>query len=123
MSEIIAINKYNKKFISRRIKKKEELNKWINSTFLILVTLIIFLFIYYLWTLNANATMWYSIRNLEKEIYQLKSKKDIIETKIANLKSLDNISKDKSANEEMENIWWDFQSMVINENIQYAYNN
>ncbi len=111
-----------KKFISNRSKEKQELTKWINSTFISIIWLIIFLFIYFLWTLNANATIGYSIRELETEISQLKSQKDIMETKIANIKSLDNISRDKFSTIDMLEVR-NYESLVIKENVQYVYNN
>ena len=121
MNKFKTLNNY-KKFISNRSKAKQELNQWVNSTFVTIIWLIIFLFIYYLWTLNANATMWYSIRELEKEISQLKSQKDIMETKIANIKSLDNISNDAFSNIDMLEVS-NFESLVISDDIQYVYNN
>ena len=122
MNSIPNIKDYKKRFISNRSKAKKELTQWINSTFVSTIWLIIFLFIYYLWTLNANATMWYKIRDLEKEISQLKSQKDIIDTKIANIKSLDNISNDPFSNKDMLEVK-NFESLVINDDIQYVYNN
>jgi cell division protein FtsB len=118
----VTYNDYRNNFISKRSKVKEDLTKWVNSTFIIIMILIIFLFIYYLWTLNANATNGYSIRSLEKEIYQLNSKKDIIETKIANMKSLDSISKDDFSNKYIESAW-KYDSLVIKEWVKYVFNN
>lgn len=122
MNKNSTINNYKKSFISNRTKAKQELTKWVNSTFVTIIWLIIFLFIYYLGTLNANATMWYSIREFEREISQLKSQKDIMETKIANIKSLDNISNDSFSNTDMLEVK-KFESLVISDDTQYVYNN
>lgn len=117
----ITFHKHTKEFISNRTKNKQEVTKWINSTFIILVSLIIFLFIYYLWTLNTNATIGYSIRDLDVQISQLQSQKEIIETKIDKIKSLDNISKDKESTTDMEEIK-DSISLIIKDDTQYVYN-
>jgi len=113
---------YTKKFISNRTKNKQEITKWVNSTFITIIGLIMFLFIYYLWTVNANATLWYDIRNLEIQISQLKSQKDTMENRIDIIKSLDNINNDTFSKTDMEYIN-DPQSLVIKESVQYVYNN
>jgi len=46
------------------------------------------------WSLNANATAGYEIRELEREKNQLLSEKEIIRVKISQLESSDNIDKD-----------------------------
>jgi len=117
-----TFHRHTKEFISNRTKNKQEVTKWVNSTFVTMIGLIIFLFIYYLWTINANATLWYDIRDLEIQISQLKSQKDIVETKIDKIKSLDNISRDPFSTTDMEYIK-DSQSLVIKDSIQYVYNN
>ena len=117
----ITFHKHTKEFISNRTKNKQEVTKWVNSTFITIVGLIIFLFIYYLWTLNANATLWYDIRELDVQISQLKSQKDIIETKIDKIKSLDNISWDKEATTDMEDINESI-SLIIKDDVKYVYN-
>lgn len=122
MNKITTLNNCRKSFISNRSEAKKELNQWINSTFITIIWLIIFLFIYYLWTLNANATMWYDIRELESQISQLKSKRDTVVSKIANLKSWDNIDNDTFSNKDMVEIS-KFESLIISDNIKYVYNN
>lgn len=122
MNKITTLNNCRKSFISNRSEAKKELNQWINSTFITIIWLIIFLFIYYLWTLNANATMWYDIRELESQISQLKSKRDTVVSKIANLKSWDNIDNDTFSNKDMVEVS-KFESLIISDNIQYVYNN
>jgi len=113
--------KYKKRFVSQRTKTKQDFIKWINSTFLTIMWLIIFLFVYYLWTLNANATLGYSIRDLDIQISQLQDQKEIIETKIDKIKSLDNISKDRYSNTDMEDSTNPI-SLIVKDNETYAYN-
>ena len=117
-----TFHRHTKKFISNRTKNKQEINKWVNSTFITMIGLIIFLFIYYLWTVNANATLWYDIRKLEIQISQLKSQKDTMENRIDIIKSLDNINNDPFSKTDMEYIN-ESQSLVIKESVQYVYNN
>lgn len=114
--------KQTREFISNRTKNKDEVTKWVNSTFVTMISLIVFLFIYYLWTINANATLWYDIRELEIQISQLKSEKDIVETRIDKIKSLDNISRDKESIIDMKDINNPI-SLIIKDDVQYVYNN
>lgn len=118
----VTFHKHTKEFISNRSKNKQEVKKWINSTFIILVWLISFLFIYYLWTVNANATLGYNIRDLDIQISQLKTQKEIIETKIDKIKSLDNISNDPFSNIDIEEVNESI-SLVIKDGKKYVYNN
>lgn len=122
MNPKVTIKEYRKAFISNRKKAKQELTKWVNSTFIIMIGLIISLFLYYVWTLNANATAWYEIRELEREKNQLLSEKEIIRVKISQLESSDNINKDEEAKKDMEKVE-DPEYLVIKQWVQYVYNN
>ena len=122
MNSKITIKDYEKAFVSKRKKAKQELTKWVNSTFVIMMGLIISLFLYYVWSLNANATAWYEIRELEREKNQLLSEKEIITVKISQLESSDNIDKDSDAKEDMEKVV-EPDYLVIKQGVQYVYNN
>lgn len=122
MNQKITISDYKKAFISKRKKAKQELTKWVNSTFIIMMWLIISLFLYYVWSLNANATAGYEIRELEREKNQLLSEKEIIRVKISQLESSDNIDKDSWAKKDMEKVV-EPDYLVIKQWIQYVYNN
>ena len=122
MNSKITIKDYEKAFVSNRKKAKQELTKWVNSTFVIMMGLIISLFFYYVWSLNANATAGYEIRELEKEKNQLLSEKEIITVKISQLESSDNINKDESAKQDMEKVV-EPDYLVIKQGVQYVYNN
>jgi len=117
-----TLYKRTKNFVSNRTKSKKEVESGVNSTFVTMVGLVVFLFIYYLWTLNANATLWYDIRDLDLKISQLKAQKDTMENKIDIIKSLDNINNDSFSKTDMEEINDSF-SLVIKEDTQYVYNN
>jgi len=122
MNQKITISDYKKTFISKRKKAKQELTKWINSTFVIMMWLIVSLFLYYVWSLNANATAGYEIRELEREKNQLLSEKEIIRVKISQLESSDNIDKDSWAKEDMQKVV-EPDYLVIKQAVQYVYNN
>jgi len=53
-----------------------------------------FLWIYYVWTLNLNATKWYTIRNLEIQRRDLIFKENLLNMKIAEAQSLNNVASD-----------------------------
>ncbi len=122
MNPKITISDYKKAFVSKRKKAKQELTKWVNSTFIIMMGLIISLFLYYVWSLNANATAGYEIRELEREKNQLLSEKEIITVKISQLESSDNIGKDSEAKQDMEKVE-EPDYLVIKQWVQYVYNN
>lgn len=52
------------------------------------------MWIYYVWTLNVNATKWYTIRNLEIERRTLIFEQNLLNMKIAEAQSLNNIAND-----------------------------
>jgi hypothetical protein len=52
----LIIREPQKSFLSKRKKEKEKLNSGYQSTYIALVSFIVFLLIYYVWTINANAT-------------------------------------------------------------------
>jgi len=120
MKTIPNIKDYKKSFVSNRTKTKKELNKWINSTFIIMVWMIISLFIYYVFTLNINATAWYKIREIERKTNELIHQKETIEAKIFELSSSSNINKNIEKYMEDEN---EHQNLVIKQWVQYVFNN
>ena len=122
MNSKITIKDYQKAFVSNRKKAKQELTKWVNSTFVIMLWLIISLFLYYIVSLNANATAGYDIRELERERNQLLSEKEIITVKISQLESSDNIDKGSEAKKDMEKVE-EPDYLVIEQWVQYVYNN
>jgi len=64
---------------------------WINSTYILTIVFIAILWIYYVWSLNANATQWYNIRNAELEKNRLLLEKELLDVQIAELQSLNNL--------------------------------
>jgi cell division septal protein FtsQ len=114
-------NNYSKKFFSKRKEDKQKFENWMTSTYIILLSLIVCLLLYYVWILNANATKWYNIRTLDREKRELLIEKELLDVKIAELESLSNILNDYDK-ENMEKVK-DPNYLVIKENVQYVYKN
>ncbi len=122
MNSKITLKDYKKAFVSKRKQAKQELHQWINSTFIILLSLICSLFVYYVWTLNSNATAWYNIRDLEREKNQLLLEKEFIKTKLGQLETISTIQNDSSLFEDMQKIE-ESNYLVIETDKQYVYQN
>jgi len=109
-----------KSFLSLRKKEKDKLQFGYQSTYIGLLTLIGFLLIYYVWTLNANATQGYEIRKLENIWKELQEDLNRLESKISELDSWDTIVSDEMYNS-MEQAK-DVSFLIIQEDRQYVYN-
>ena len=121
MNARLVMKQYTERnFSSSRKIEKEKLNFWYQSTYITLLGLIVFLLLYYVWILNANATQGYTIRQLEKSQKTLKEELDRLDVKIAELDSLENISSD----EVFDNMLpiEDPNYLVIKQWVQYVYN-
>lgn len=121
MNPRLVVREPQKNFFSRRKRDQEKLQFGYQSTYVALMSIISFLLVYYVWILNANATQWYNIRQLEKTQNELKVELDRLNVKIAELESLDSVSSDDIFNN-MEPIE-DPDYLVIKEGVQYVYNN
>jgi len=117
---LIILKKWHLKFFSERKTTRENFKLDMTSTYILVLLFIWVLWIYYVWTLNVNATKWYNIRQLEIEKKNLTVEKELLEVKIAELESLDNIMKwnyedymEKTENPEY---------LVIKDNWWYAFN-
>jgi len=111
---------YERTFSSSRKKRKDDVSLWINSTFRFLTIFIAWLFIYYVWILNVNATQWYEIRTLELEKQNLLLQQELLDVKIAKLESLNNIKKeDTDLMEKIESPKY----AIIKNWVSYAFNN
>ena len=122
MNPIPSIKNYKKSFISKRSREKQDFTNWINSTFITILWLISWLFIYYIFTLNTYATDWYEIVKIEEKINNLISHSQTIDAKIFELSSTSNISKNKIIKENM--IKEDtHKNLVIKQWKQYVFNN
>lgn len=117
----VLLKHSNTNFFSKRKKEKEKLEFWFNSTYVIMVSLISFLLIYYVWILNINATKGYNVRQLEMKQRELLIEQERLEVKIAELESLSNMLEEDDINwmEKVE----EPDYLVIKEWVQYVYNN
>lgn len=120
MNPKALLKDYKQNFESSRKRKREEESFWIRSTYIFMLSVISCLLVYYVWTLNANATQGYNIRELEREKRDLLFEKELLDVKINGLESLDNIlnSDDRMDMEEVE----DPDYLVIKNDVQYTYN-
>jgi len=116
------MNHQNKSFLAQRKRNKEKLQFGYQSTYMILLGLIGFLLLYYVWILNANATQWFAIRDLENTQKQLKVELDRLDVKIAEIQSTRSIESDEILKWLMEE-YQDPDYLVIRENVQYVFNN
>ena len=81
--------------------------------------LIVFLLLYYVWILNANATKGYTIKQLEETQKELEVELDRLNVKIAELDSLETMSSDELF-QDMVPIE-DPNYLVLKENVQFAF--
>ena len=108
-------------FISKRWKEKQNIKFDISFTYVIMISFIFILLIYYIWIINANATKWFSIRQLEQEKKNLMIEKEQLEVKIANLESIDGIKEENMESiDNMENVE-NPDYLVIKEWVNYVY--
>lgn len=108
------------KFFSSRTREKQKLESGFQSTYITLISFIAFLLVYYVWTLNANATQTYEIRRLENISRELKDDLNRLESTISELDSANTILSDDMA-KSMEQAY-NPNYLVIKENQQYVYN-
>ena len=121
MNPKLVLRETPSRFSSHRKQEKEKLRFGFTSTYVTIASIIAFLLVYYVWILNANATQWYNIRQLEKTQNELKVELDRLDVKIAELESLDTITSDTII-ENMVPID-DPDYLVIRSDVQYVYNN
>lgn len=121
MNPKVLIKETANSFFSKRKEEKDKIQFWFAYTYVIMLSAIWFLLIYYVWILNVNATKWYNIRKLENKQKELIIQQERLEVKIAELESLSNILSDDDLKnmEKIENPDY----LVIKEWIQYVYNN
>ena len=120
MNARLVMKQYSEKnFESSRKIEKEKLNFGYQSTYITLMGLIVFLLLYYVWILNANATKGYTIRQLQETQKELEVELDRLNVKIAELDSLETMSSDELF-QDMIPIE-DPNYLVLKENVQFAF--
>lgn len=120
MNSRIVTKDFTQNYFSNRKREKEKFTFWLNSTYIALLGIISILLLYYVWMLNANATQWYALVQLEIEKNKLLMEKAKLDVQIAELDSLSNIMSDEDLKnmEKIENPDY----LVIKDNVQYTYN-
>jgi hypothetical protein len=83
---------FKNRFFSKRKNEKEKFNFGIQSTYIILLTLICGMLLYYILMLNTTATKGYNIINLQEEKNRLVTELGRLNQKIADIESLDTIN-------------------------------
>lgn len=78
---------------SQRKTTREKFKLGVYSTYILMLFFIGFLWVYYVWMLNTNATKWYEIINLENQKNKLILEKELLKVRIADLESIQTISK------------------------------
>ncbi|EKD65981.1 MAG: hypothetical protein ACD_49C00070G0005 [uncultured bacterium (gcode 4)] len=102
---IIVMKRWKIPFFSERKTSRENYKMSFTNTYILTILMIWFLWIYYVWSLNVNATKWYRIRNLELERRTLMFEQNLLNMKIAEVESLNSISEENTTNimESIEN--------------------
>lgn len=102
---IIVMKRWKIPFFSERKTSRENYKMSFTNTYILTILMIWFLWIYYVWSLNVNATKWYRIRNLELERRTLMFEQNLLNMKIAEVESLNSISEENTINimESIEN--------------------
>lgn len=118
---LIVLKRGHLRFLSERKTTRENFKLWVNSTYILTLLFIGFLWIYYVWTLNVNATKWYNIRNLEIQKNSLKVERDLLEVKVAELESISNIMKWDWVEDMEKSTNSDF--LVVEDDRSYAFKN
>jgi len=118
---LIILKRGHLRFLSERKTVRENFKLWVNFTYILALLFIGFLGIYYVWTLNINATQWYNIRKLEIEKNNLTVESELLGVKIAEFESLSNLMKWEWINnmEKVENA----EFLVVKDLKSYAFKN
>ena len=118
---LLILKRWHFNLFSERKTTRENFKIWVNSTYILSLLFIGFLWIYYVFILNINATKWYNVRSLEITKNSLSVEKDILDVKIAELESLSNLSKWEWA-KNME-VVSNAQFLVVKDSESYAFKN
>lgn len=118
---LIIIKTGHFRFFSQRKTTRENFKLWVNTTYILALLFIGILWIYYVWTLNINATKWYNIRNLELQKNNLTVEKELLEVKIAEFESLSSLMKWDGIND-MEKVD-KAEFLVVKDMKDYAFKN
>lgn len=117
----VVLKESRNTFFSKRKKEKESIQFGFTSTYIFIISVIGCLFLYYVLSINAGATKWFNIRELERDKRELQVELEKLNAVIAELESLDTIE-ESSVIDQMEPTG-ESDYLVIREGVQYVYNN
>lgn len=79
-------------YASQRKILRDNFKLGFNSTYVLMMMFVWILGIYYVWTLNLNATNGFVLKKLEVENKSLRVEKELLEVRVAELESLNYIA-------------------------------
>lgn len=91
-ANVLVMKKNRFPFFSERKTSREYSKLTFSQTYVLSLLLIGFLGIYYVWTLNVNATKGYNVRNLEITRHDLTVQENLLNIRIAEAESLSSIN-------------------------------
>ena len=94
-ANVLVMKKGHFGFFSERKAAREEYKMSFTQAYIWSLTIIAFLWVYYVLQLNINATKGYSIRTLEIEQRKLTFEENLVDIKIAEAESLSSITTDQ----------------------------
>jgi hypothetical protein len=115
---LIILKRSAPKFFSKRKTTRDEFKIGLTTTYIMMLLFIWILWIYYVWSLNVNATNGYMIRKSEIERKSLIVERDWLNIKTAELESLTYLEWETKNRKEIK----DFKFLVRKDWEQYVYN-
>lgn len=107
--------KTKKKFLSNRKRDKKAVDSSVNKTYLAVIGFIGLALVYYIASVNQNATKWYIIKTLELERKELQMQQEILKVRLAETQSLNYLLSSNSFKEMQESGSYDY---IVIENYQ-----
>ena len=118
---LIILKQSAPKFFSKRKTIREEFKLGVTTTYIMILAFIWILGIYYVWSLNVNATNSYELRTLEIETRALNDEKKLLEFQISRLENLSSLKKRwLKYKQEIKNIKMKY--LVKKDSEQYVFN-
>jgi hypothetical protein len=90
-ANVLVAKKWHISFFSERKAARENFHLSFTQTYVLAIMMIAFLWVYYVWILNQNATKGYNIRNLQVSYRELLFKENLLDIRIAEGRSIDAI--------------------------------
>ncbi len=91
-ANVLVAKKWHIPFFSERKAMREQYKLSMTQVYVLAISMIAGLWVYYVWTLNANATNGYNILNLERKQREFTFEENILDIHIAETESISSIS-------------------------------